>query len=68
MVPDRGRESRWSHVRDKEERPAVAVRGQQARMAGAAGQGRRYRPGTRKHRDMAGPSGKPSRDPTTTHT
>ena len=68
MVPDRGRESGWSHARDKEERLAVAVRVQQARTAGAAGQGRRRRPGTRKHRDTAGPSGKPSRDPTTTHT
>ena len=67
MVPGRGR-CGWSHVRDKEERPAAAVRGQQARTAGATGQGHRRRPGTRKHWDTAGPSGKPARDPTATHT
>ena len=37
-----------SHARDEEERPAAAGRGRQARTAGAAGQGRGRRPGTRK--------------------
>lgn len=37
-----------SHARGEEERPAAAGRGRQARTAGAAGQGRGRRPGTRK--------------------
>ena len=50
-------------------RPAAVGRGRQAHaQQGAAGQGRGRRPGTRKHRDTAGPPGKPARDPTATHT